>query len=77
MKKIAVAVLLTSVAVGPAYSQRGPYQPPQKPNPPSCYFGRDCRPVAAPEPSSVALLATGLLVAGGMVLLGRKRLASE
>lgn len=76
MKKMAVAVLLTLVAVGPTYSQRGPYQPPQKPTPPPCY-GRNCKPTAMPEPSSIALLATGLLVAGGVVLLGRKRLVSE
>jgi hypothetical protein len=30
-----------------------------------------------PEPSSIALLATGLLVAGGLILVGRKRLVTE
>jgi hypothetical protein len=75
MKKMSVAVLLTLVAVGPAYSQYGKPKPQPQP---SCSYWNPCKPpVKTPEPSSIALVATGLLVAGGMVLLGRKRLVSE
>jgi hypothetical protein len=69
MKKVAVAVLLTMAAVGPTYSQPKPE--------PCSYRNPHCKPTAMPEPSSIALLATGLLVAGGLVLFGRKRLVSE
>jgi hypothetical protein len=74
MNKVVVAVLLTLVAVGPAYSNHS--KPKPKPEPCSSY-GHSCTPVKAPEPSSLALIATGLFVTGGMVLFGRKRFVNE
>ena len=71
MKKLALAAVLTLVAVGPAFSGQYPSYDPDK----KC---RECKkPTAMPEPSSIALLATGLLVAGGLVLIGRKRFVTE
>jgi hypothetical protein len=75
MKKIALAAVLTLVAVGPAFSGQNPWFPPPPKDPP-CY--RNCGgPTKMAEPSSFALLATGLLVAGGLVLIGRKRFVTE
>jgi len=71
MKKLALAAVLTLVAVGPAFSgQYPPYDPDKK-----CHSCK--KPTPMPEPSSIALLATGLLVAGGLVLIGRKRFVTE
>lgn len=65
---IAVALALCSITAAPVYSQQ--------PTPKPCATAVGCK-TPVPEPNSLVLVGSGLLVIGGLLFLGRKRFVNN